>query len=86
MMTIPIGTVCRIVRAEVAKNHGAIVIVVGDAGKRHINGLGVTQCYYLDRDIETSAGKRRNWGSEKQLEPIDKQPMQHKPRSVEVVA
>lgn len=66
-----IGTRCRIINATVAKNDGLIVIIVGDAGVRHINSFGETQCYYIDRDLQTRGGLYRNWTSEIQLEPID---------------
>ena len=65
-----IGTRCEIIDARVTGNVGAIVVVTGDAGIRHINGYGKTQCYFLDREIKTVSGKWRNWGTEKQLNPL----------------
>lgn len=66
-----IGTRCKIINATVPQNSGASVIIVGDAGKRQIADYGITQCYFVDRPMQTRNGKYRNWTTEQQLEPID---------------
>lgn len=68
-MDIGIGSRC-VVLAHNSRNRGAIVVIVGDAGIRNVNGYGKTQCWFVDREIETTSGSYRNWTTGEQLRPL----------------